>query len=49
MPAGTELRLTYSKVDNDDNANYGFGITGTGMFDGQGGSDVDMWSVGLVQ
>jgi len=49
MPAGTELRLTYSKVDNDDNANYGFGINGTGMFDGQGGTDVDMWAVGLVQ
>ena len=28
MPAGTELRVTYSEVDNDDNAHYNFGING---------------------
>lgn len=49
MPAGTELRVTYSEVDNEDNANYGFGINGTGMFDSLGGSDVEMWAVGIVQ
>ena len=27
MPAGTELRLTYSEVDNDDNGTYGQGIS----------------------
>ena len=31
MPAGTELRLTYSEVDNDDNGTYGQGISGTGL------------------
>lgn len=49
MPAGTELRVTYSEVDNEDNANYGFGIGGTGMFDNIGGSDVEMIAFGMVQ
>ena len=31
MPGGTELRLTYSEVDNDDNGTYGQGISGTGL------------------
>ncbi len=31
MPAGTELRLTYSEVDNDANGTYGQGISGTGL------------------
>ena len=31
MPAGTELRVTYSEVDNDDNGSYGQGISGTGF------------------
>jgi len=46
MPAGTELRLTYSKVDNEDKSAYDFGIksAGTGA-----GNDVDMWAIGLVQ
>ena len=46
MPAGTELRLTYSDVDNEDNANYDFGIGGAGTV--QGG-DVDMFAIGIVQ
>ena len=25
MPGGTELRMTYSEVDNDDNGTYGQG------------------------
>ena len=31
MPAGTELRMTYSEVDNDDNGTYGQGISGSGV------------------
>ena len=46
MPAGTELRVTYSEVDNDDNAQYDFGINGG--FPGAPGSDIDMFAVGIV-
>ena len=45
MPAGTELRLTYSEVDNDANAQYDFGIGAAGV--GQG-RKVDMIGVGIV-
>ena len=46
MPAGTELRLTYSEVDNDDNGTYGQGISGTGL--GTPGAEVEMFAVGIV-
>lgn len=46
MPAGTELRLTYSEVDNDDQGTYGQGISGTGL--GQAGGEVEMIAVGIV-
>ncbi len=46
MPAGTELRLTYSDVDNEDNANYDFGIGGAGTVVG---GDADMFAFGIVQ
>ena len=46
MPAGTELRLTYSKVDNESNSNYDFGINGSSA---AVGDDVKMWAVGIVQ
>ena len=46
MPAGTELRLTYSEVDNEDNANYDFGISPAGAVQGE---DLDMIAVGIVQ
>ena len=45
MPAGTELRLTYSEVDNDDNASYDFGIGTLGM---EAGQSVEMFAVGIV-
>jgi len=45
MPAGTELRVTYSEVDNEDRAQYDFGINGGGA---QLGEDVDMFAVGIV-
>ena len=47
MPAGTELRLTYSKVDNNINATYGQGISGTGLGSSPGG-EVEMFAVGIV-
>ena len=46
MPAGTELRLTYSKVDNEDASNYDFGI---GSSSPAVGEDVKMWALGIVQ
>ena len=46
MPAGTELRLTYSEVNNDDNGTYGQGISGTGL--GELGEEVEMVAVGIV-
>ncbi|MDE0152240.1 MAG: porin [Gammaproteobacteria bacterium] len=52
MPGGTELRLTYSEVDNDRNGTYGQGISGTGLGgvgvpDGSGG-EIEMFAVGIV-
>ena len=46
MPGGTELRLTYSEVDNDDNGTYGQGISGTGL--GVAGAEIEMFAVGIV-
>ena len=46
MPAGTELRLTYSEVNNDDQGTYGQGISGTGL--GTAGEEVEMVAVGIV-
>ena len=46
MPGGTELRLTYSEVDNDDNGTYGQGISGTGL--GSAGAEIEMFAVGIV-
>ena len=51
MPAGTELRLTYSKVDNENNSSYDFGIGSTNLWnvtdDGED-EDVEMFAVGIV-
>ena len=51
MPSGTELRLTYSRVDNEDNAGYDFGIGNTNLWnvtdDGKD-EDVEMIAVGIV-
>ena len=46
MPAGTELRLTYSEVDNDANGTYGQGISGTGL--GSPGAEIEMFALGIV-
>ena len=46
MPAGTELRLTYSEVDNDKHGTYGQGISGTGL--GSPGAEIEMFAVGIV-
>ena len=46
MPGGTELRLTYSEVNNDDNGTYGQGISGTGL--GSAGAEIEMFAVGIV-
>lgn len=46
FPAGTELRLVYGEVDNDDNSRNGFGINSSGVR--QGGKE-ESWQVGMVQ
>ncbi len=46
MPAGTELRLTYSEVQNEKNAGYNFGIHGSGG--DSRGEDIEMIAVGIV-
>ena len=46
MPAGTELRLTYSEVNSDDNVGYGQSIPGTGV--GDPGNEIEMFAVGIV-
>ena len=46
MSAGTELRLTYSEVDNDNNGTYGQGISGSGL--GVSGSEIEMFALGIV-
>ena len=48
MPAGTELRLTYSEVSNDDNGTYGQGISGTGLGAAGAGGEVEMIAIGIV-
>ena len=45
MPAGTELRATYSEVDNEDNAQYNYGINYAG---GGVGDEVEMFAIGIV-
>ena len=45
MPAGTELRATYSEVSNEANARYNFGINYAG---GAVGDDIEMFAVGIV-
>ena len=44
MPAGTELRLTYTELQNDDDAQYDF-LFNT---DAQTGEDIEMIAVGIV-
>ena len=46
MPAGTELRATYSEVSNDDEGRYNFGINGAPGL--AVGGDVEMFAVGIV-
>ena len=46
MPAGTELRLVYSVVDNEDNATYDYGINGSGVAQGDTAEAI---GIGMVQ
>jgi len=46
MPAGTELRVTYSEVNNSSNAHYDFGISPA---DNGVGGDLEMVALGIVQ
>ena len=46
MPGGTELRMTYSEVNSDDNVGYGQSIPGTGV--GSPGNEIEMFALGIV-
>ncbi len=46
MPAGTELRLVYGEVDNDDNSQNDFGINADGV---RMGGKNESWQIGMVQ
>ena len=46
MPAGTELRLTYSEVENGDQSTYDYGIGGVGTVTG---GDNEHIGLGIVQ
>lgn len=46
FPAGTELRLVYGEVDNDDNSQNGFGINSSGV---RMGGKEESWQIGMVQ
>ena len=49
MPAGTELRMVYGEVDNDDNSANGFGIsTASGGAERPGGTE-ESFQFGVVQ
>ena len=48
MPAGTELRLTYSEVDNEDQANYDFGISPAGVNRGEDLEMLGVWNRSVV-
>ena len=47
MPAGTELRATYSEVSNEANAGYDFGINAAAAGAAMG-QDIEMFAVGIV-
>ena len=48
MPAGTEVRMTYTEVNNDDNGTYSLGISGAGLF-APAGRDIEMFAIGFAQ
>lgn len=48
LPAGTEMRMTYTEVDNEDNGTYQLGISGAGIF-APPGRDIEMFAIGFAQ
>ena len=48
MPAGTEVRMTYTELNNDANGTYSLGISGAGLF-APGGRDIEMFAIGFAQ
>ena len=48
LPAGTEMRMTYTELNNDDNGTYSLGISGAGLF-APGGRDIEMFAIGFAQ
>ena len=48
LPAGTEMRMTYTEVNNDANGTYSLGISGAGLFAPRG-RDIEMFAIGFAQ
>ena len=48
LPAGTEMRMTYTEVNNDANGTYNLGISGAGLFSTRG-RDIEMFAIGFAQ
>ena len=48
MPAGTEVRMTYTELNNDANGSYSLGISGAGLFAARG-RDIEMFAIGFAQ
>lgn len=48
MPAGTEVRMTYTELNNDANGTYGLGISGAGLL-APAGRDIEMFAIGFAQ
>ena len=48
LPAGTEMRMTYTELNNDNNGTYSLGISGAGLF-APGGRDIEMFAIGFAQ
>ena len=48
MPAGTELRMTYTELNNDANGTYALGISGAGLL-APAGRDIEMFAIGFAQ
>ena len=48
LPAGTEMRMTYTDLDNEANGSYSLGISGAGLL-APYGRDIEMFAIGFAQ
>ena len=48
LPAGTEMRMTYTELNNDASGTYALGISGAGIL-APAGRDIEMFAIGFAQ